>query len=187
MSLRSEERVLRREHRQLLRRRRRAFENKHFSLAQRLGIKARRVIQKARTVHKRRVGDFHIGMLDGHPANVADQVKRLIALAYKFADQRGYVCTVTSTTGGGHASLSWHYILHGRNELGFAVDLIFATAEQMAEFQRFLLEHTDGGAGDFLELFGPDGFYVKNGIRYGGHFPDHGDHLHAAPSKGYRR
>lgn len=187
MSLRSEERALRRERRKLLRRRRKAYEAEHFSLATRLGIKARRVIQKARTVHKRRVGDFHVGMLDGHSANIADQVKRFIALAYKFADQRGYVCTVTSTTGGSHASLSWHYILAGRNKLGFAVDLIFATVAQMEEFQRFLLEHTDDGAGDFLELFGPDGFYVKNGVRYEGHFPDHGDHLHGAPNQDYRR
>lgn len=36
------------------------------------------------------------------------------------------------------------------------------------------------GAGYFLELFGPDGWYVKNGVVYSGVFPDHGDHDHFA-------
>ncbi len=44
--------------------------------------------------------------------------------------------------------------------------------------QRALLERF--GAGYFLELFGPDGWYVKNGVKYSGVFPDHGDHDHLA-------
>jgi hypothetical protein len=180
MSLRSEERARKGEHRKLLRRRRRAFEHKHFSLAKRLGIKARRVKQKAQTLHKRRVGDFHVGMLDGHPADIDDACKRLVSLAYKFAHQRGYVCTVTATTDGTHAPGSWH----NPTPLGHAIDLIFATVAQMEEFQRFLPHN---GAADFLELFGPDGFYVKNGVRVEGHFPDHGDHDHVAPAAWFRR
>lgn len=187
MSLRSEERALRAEHRRLLRKRRRAIERENFSWAARLGIKARRARQKILSVHKRRVGTFRPSMLDGHPGNIADQVKRFIALAYLWADENGAVCTVTSTTGGSHSTSSWHYILLGRNELGFAVDLIFATVEQMEEFQHWVVERTGDGAGDWLELFGPAGFYVKNGVRYQGHFPDHGDHLHAAPNRSYRR
>lgn len=34
------------------------------------------------------------------------------------------------------------------------------------------------GASGFLELFGPRGWYVKNGVRYEGHFPNHDDHTH---------
>lgn len=183
MSLRSEERALRAEHRKLLRQRRNQREKEHFSFAGRVGIKARRVLQKITSIHRRRVGIFRPSMLDGHPGNIADEVKRVIALAYKFADQRGYVCTVTATTDGTHAPNSWHY----PNPLGHAVDLVFATVGQMEEFQHFALEHTDDGAGDFHELFGPAGFYVKEGAVVDAHFPDHGDHDHIAPRPGFRR
>lgn len=182
MSLRSEERVARRANRKLLRRRRKAIERKNFSLAARLGIAARRAKQRATNIHRRRVGTFTTAMLDGHPPNIADQVKRCIALAYKFADQRGYVCTVTATTDGRHAPGSWH----NPTPLGKAVDLIFATVDQMAEFQVFVLNHTSGTAADFLELFGPARFYVKNGSTVDVSFPDHGDHNHIAPAESYR-
>ena len=36
------------------------------------------------------------------------------------------------------------------------------------------------GAGHFKELFGPDSWYVKNGVKYSGAFPAHGDHIHFA-------
>ncbi len=184
MSLRSEEKALKREHKKLLRRRRSALEHKHFSLAQRLGIKARRVAQKARSVHKRRVGTFTVAMLDGHPGNIADSVKRVIAVAYKFADANRTVCTVTATTDGTHAPGSWH----NPTPLGHAVDLIFPTRELMEQFQHYCLEHTAGeGPRDFHELFGPAGFYVKEGDVVDAHFPDHEDHDHIAPRDGYRR
>lgn len=187
MSLRSEERAAKRKNKRELRRRRRAYEHKHFSLAARLGIAARRYAQKARNIHRRRVGTFRTSMLDGHPANIADDVKRFIALAYKFADARGYVVTVTATTDGTHATGSYHYIVIGRNKQGWAVDLIFATVAQMEDFQSYAEAHTQHGAGDFRELFGPAAFYVKDGSRISGHFPDHGDHVHGAPEPSYRR
>ncbi|HEY0391021.1 MAG TPA: hypothetical protein VGC63_04865 [Solirubrobacterales bacterium] len=183
MSLRSDENATLRENKKLLRRRRKAIEHKHFSLAKRLGIAARRTMQKVANIHRRRVGSFHVGMLDGHPANIDDACKRLVALAYKFAAQRGYVCTVTATTDGTHAPGSWH----NPTPLGHAIDLIFATVGQMEEFQRFALEQTPGKANDFHELFGPDGFYVKEGSIVNARFPDHGDHDHIAPKDGYRR
>jgi hypothetical protein len=183
VSLRSKERAQRRANRKLLRRRRRAIEHKHLSLAARLGVKARRAIQKARNIHRRRVGTFNTAMLDGHPGNISDEVKRVIALANKFAHQKGYACTVTATTDGRHAPGSWH----NPTPLGKAVDLIFATVGQMEEFQRFCLEHTDDGADDFHELFGPAGFYVKEGQVVNAHFPDHGDHDHIAPKPRFRR
>lgn len=182
MSLRSEEKALKREHRQLLRRRRRAIEHKNFTFAGRLGLKARRVKQKIVSVHRRRVGTFHVGMLDGHPGNIADSVKRVIGAAYKFAEQRGTVCTVTATTDGTHAPNSWHF----PNPLGHAVDLIFPTVALMIEYQHWCLEHTPQTAADFHELFGPAGFYVKEGAVVDEHFPDHEDHDHIAPRDGYR-
>ncbi len=183
MSLRSEERALRREHRQLLRRRRAAIENKNFTFAGRLGIKARRVAQKTASIHRHRVGTFNVGMLDGHPASINDPVKRCIAGAYKFAAQRRTVCTVTATTDGTHAPGSWH----NPTPLGHAVDLIFPTKALMEEFQQWCLEHTPNHAGDFHELFGPASFYVKEGAVVDAHFPNHEDHDHIAPQDGYRR
>lgn len=182
MSLRSEERALRAENRKLLRQRRKQLEKKHFPFAKRLGLKARRAKQKATNIHRRRVGTFTTAMLDGHPANIADQVKRFIALAYKWADENDAVCTVTATTNGTHAPTSFHY----HKPLGWAVDLIFATVDQMERFQEFAAEHTPRSEGDFLELFGPANFYVKDGTRVVGHFPDHGDHVHGAPAAAYR-
>jgi len=44
--------------------------------------------------------------------------------------------------------------------------------------QQALLDHF--GAGYFLELFGPAGWYVKDGVVYSGIFPGHGDHDHFA-------
>lgn len=183
MSLRSDEKAARREHRKALRKRRRAIEHENFSFAARWGLRARRWKQKVENIHRRRVGTFTTAMLDGHPGDIADQVKRFIALAYKWADENGAVCTVTSTTGGVHSPTSHHY----HEPLGWAVDLIFATVDQMERFQTWCAERTPDGVDDWLELFGPAGFYVKNGQRIAGHFPDHGDHIHAAPSTDYRR
>jgi len=182
MSLRSEEKAASREQHKLLARRRRALEHKHFSLAGRLGIRARRLKQRAANIHRQRVGTFNTAMLDGHPANISDQVKRVIAAGYKFAAQKGYVCTVTATTDGTHAPGSWH----NPTPLGKAVDLIFATVGQMEEFMAYLVEHSPDGVGDFLELFGPDDWYVKNGSKVAGAFPDHGDHDHIAPELTFR-
>lgn len=182
MSLRSEERQLRRDHRKLLKQRRRAIERGNRTWAARRGREARRLWQKIISIHRRRVGTFRPSMLDGNAGNVADQVKRFIALAYKFADEKGYVCTVTSTTGGTHSPTSLHY----HKPLGWAVDLIFATVAQMEEFQQYAADHTGNGEQDFLELFGPAPWYVKSGQRVAGHFPDHGDHVHGAPTEDYR-
>lgn len=182
MSLRTEEKELRRQHRIELRKRRRAIERQNFSWAGQLGIKARRLKQRIQSLHRRRVGTFTVAMLDGHPANISDPCKRLLALAYKWADQRNTFCTVTATTDGRHAPGSWH----NPTPLGEALDLVFATVAQMAEFQAFVLQHTPNGAEDFRELFGPAPWYVKNGAKVPGPFPDHGDHDHLAPAPSFR-
>jgi hypothetical protein len=183
VSLRSDERALRAEHRKLLRKRRRAIEREHFSWATRLGLRARRAKQRIQSIHKRRVGTFRPSMLDGHPGNIGDQVKRFIALAYRWADEHGHFVTVTATTDGRHALNSWHY----HHPLGWAVDLIFESVAAMEQFQEWAAERTVNSAADWLELFGPAAFYLKNGMRIVGHFPDHGDHIHGAPATCYRR
>lgn len=89
-------------------------------------------------------------------------IARAVAYAERVTDT-----TVTSTTGGTHAATSWHYQRR-------AADL----APDQADVQQALLDHF--GAHYFLELFGPLGWHVKNGVVYQGAFPDHGDHCHAA-------
>lgn len=183
MSLRSVERKTRRKNKKLLKRRRQAIERKHFKLGARLGLAARRYAQKAANIHRKRVGTFRSDMLDGHPGNIADQDKRFVALAYRWAKENGALCTVTATTDGTHAPGSWHY----HHPLGWAVDLVFATVGQMEAFQRWVVERTEHDEKDWLELFGPADFYVKDGLRYTGHFPGHGDHVHGAPAQSFRR
>ena len=80
---------------------------------------------------------------------------------------------VTATTNGTHSPTSWHYQSR-------AVD--FGSGgpgeEPEKEAQQALLDAF--GAGHFAELFGPDGWYIKNGVKYPGVFPGHADHLHVA-------
>jgi hypothetical protein len=106
---------------------------------------------------------FEPYMLNGHPGNVTQDIKNFIYRAYKAG------LYVTSTTGGTHASTSWHY--HGR-----AVDVAGAYSKMVA----FQNAEANRSPHSFLELFGPDSFYIKNGVRIGGAFPDHGDHVHGA-------
>lgn len=80
---------------------------------------------------------------------------------------------VTATTNGTHSSTSWHYksraVDFGSNGPGESPEI---------EAQNALANAF--GDGHFAELFGPDDWYVKNGVRYSGTFPGHGDHLHVA-------
>jgi hypothetical protein len=80
---------------------------------------------------------------------------------------------ITSTTGGTHSATSWHYKARafdgGSNGPG-EIPEIRAQNRLLKEF----------GAGYFAELFGPDNWYVKNGVKCPGTFPGHADHLHVA-------
>lgn len=80
---------------------------------------------------------------------------------------------ITSTTGGTHSPGSYHYqdraADFGSNGPGESPEI---------EAQEALLR--EFGAGYFAELFGPAGWYVKNGTVYSGTFPAHHDHLHVA-------
>lgn len=102
---------------------------------------------------------------NGHPSNVTDAVKG----AAKRANQAGLY--VTATTDGIHAPTSWH-------PSGNAVD-VAGPVSAMISFQR---AEAKRGYGKYRELFGPDSFYIKNGARFNSAFPDHGDHVHVAPT-----
>lgn len=170
--------ALKREHRQLLRKRRRALERESFSWAARLGIKARRLKNQYTRLQKRQVGEFKPFMLDGHPGNVTNAVKRVIGHAYD-----NFGLRVSATTNGGHAPGSWHYADSSQNDgkHGNAVDL-YGAYEDMVRFQ----DRQRTRPTYFYEMFGPDGFYIKNAVVYEGAFPDHGDHDHVAPTRRYR-
>ncbi len=82
---------------------------------------------------------------------------------------------LTATTNGVHSPGSWHY--QARAFDGGSSGSRGESPE--CEAQQTLLDTF--GAESFMELFGPLGWYVKNGVKYSGTFPGHGDHLHVAP------
>lgn len=170
--------ALTREHRKLLRRRRRALLRENFSQAARLGILARKLAQQLSRLKRRRHGEFRSYMLDGHPGNVTNAVKRVIGHAYDRSHLR-----VSATTDYTHSPTSWHYPDSPQNdgEHGNAVDLYGALGD-MVGFQ----DRQRSRPIYFHECFGPDGFYIKEGVVYEGAFPDHGDHDHIAPTGRYR-
>ena len=82
-------------------------------------------------------------------------------------------CYITSTTDGTHSAGSYHY---SKRAIDFGSSSGSNTPEKKA--QEALLRKF--GARKFKELFGPAGFYVKDGRRYSGTFAGHHDHLHVA-------
>ena len=80
---------------------------------------------------------------------------------------------VTSTNGGTHSTTSWHY----QNR---AVDFGSNSSSEGPEIEAQELLLKAFGASYFKELFGPAGFWVKEGVIHSGTFPGHGDHLHVA-------
>lgn len=84
-------------------------------------------------------------------------------------------CYVTSTSegypgDGVHTPSSYHYQARAVDIGGSYTDLV---ASQNALVNKFGVAH-------FTELFGPDNFYVKNGVRIAGFMSGHGDHVHIA-------
>ncbi len=173
---------LNRHHKKLLRRRRRALIRKHYSLAKRLGIAARRLAQQITRLQRREFGEFKPYMLDGLPGNITDATKRVIGHAYDRFNLR-----VSATTNGTHATGSYHDPDSPQNdgEHGSAVDL-FGAYGDMVRFQ----EHQAKRPSYFNELFGPeDGRCVKDGssITISGALAEqHDNHAHVAPRSSYR-
>ena len=119
-------------------------------------LRRRRLKRKAR----RRKVDFN-----GHPPIPGRKLRLAIKVAHIFG------LVVTSTTGGRHSPNSYHY--HHR-----AVDLASGSVRRMRVAQ--LAIRMVVGRRNLRELFGPAGWYVKNGVKYRGYFPKHGDHIHVA-------
>lgn len=174
--------ALNRHHKKLLRRRRRALLRKHFSLAKRLGIAARRLAQQITRLQRRELGEFKPYMLDGLPGNITNATKRVIGHAYDSFGLR-----VSATTNGTHAPDSYHYPGSPQNngKDGSAADLYGAYGD-MIRFQ----EHQAKRPSYFNELFGPeDSRCVKDGAPItisGALAEEHDDHVHAAPRSSYR-
>ena len=108
---------------------------------------------------------------DGLPHNVTHRLFPIIVLAHRHG------LRLTATTNGTHTSSSYHYPWNNADGLGHAIDVSGARGA-MIRFQRAVLHKY--GRRHFLELFGPDDFYVQGGARYTGHFPGHSDHVHVA-------
>lgn len=79
---------------------------------------------------------------------------------------------VTATTDGRHSSTSYHYQAR-------AVDLGSDDPQNRPE-RKAMNDLHDKYGNDWRELFGPVGYYVKDGRRYPGTFPGHDDHDHMA-------
>jgi hypothetical protein len=131
---------------------------------------------------KAKLGRWDPRMLNGHDGNVTPATKRFIRRGVA----AGLVCT--STTGGTHAPNSFHYQRwHGK---GRAADLAAPMTRvglwRMKLFYRreYRREKANRGT-QYSELFGPGRHYIKNGQRFPGQFPGHGNHVHGAPA-GYR-
>lgn len=125
--------------------------------------------EKAKEDHKAGKGiKFETWMLNGCPDVLSDDEEEALALAVVAHDQ---VCTATSN--GGHATGSYHYYNPCR-----AFDCA-GVYYKMQECQRDMREKY-GSA--FRELFGPDGWYIKNGSYVAAQFPGHSDHNHVARS-----
>ena len=119
-------------------------------------LSRKRLLRKA----KRRRAKFN-----GHPALSSHRLRLAVRVGRIFG------LVVTATTDGQHARNSYHYIHR-------AVDLASWNKRRMKRAQlaiRMVL-----GKRNLKELFGPAGWYVKNGRVYRGHFPNHGDHVHVA-------
>lgn len=143
-----------------------AWQRRHIRADKKAIKKLKRLISaEEKRIAKARVVDW-----SGHPAlrgNVKDCAK--VALN---AHSDLYI---TATTDGVHSPTSLHYEAEAfdagsSGRYGEAPEI----AAQEALIEEF-------GADHFQELFGPAGWYVKNGQVFSGTFPGHGDHLHAAP------
>jgi len=185
MSLRSDERAARARHKKLLKRRAAAIRKGNLSNAARLGRLARKALQKAQSLRRQRVYGFKPSMLDGHPSNVTDAVKRQIADAYAWAERKGTFCTITATTDGTHAAHSFHYAAAGQK--GRAADINFATEDEERRYQDDLRVRYD--LADFYELLGPSGWALYTSGISGGPAPGHygsNAHVHSAPRDTFR-
>lgn len=129
---------------------------------EKLGKRLKGLVKKLRRKRRKRGPDFN-----GHPQSVTAAIREVI----EAGNRHGLY--VTSTTDGTHSPTSHHYS-------GRAVDLAAPMTsdgiERMKRFQSYVAKRWPGA----LENFGPQPWYVKNGHRYSGTFPNHHNHNHVA-------
>lgn len=185
MSLWAEEQYARNEKERLGRRRARAIRNKNFTLAGRLGRHMRKLAQQIASLRRQRIYDYEPAMLDGCPGKITDACKRLISVAYGWAERNGTTCYITATTNGTHATNSFHY--PNSRGVGRAVDINFNTEDEERRFQEHLRD--EYGVDDFEELLGPANWAKYTSGLAGGPAPGHygsNAHVHGAPKAGFR-
>lgn len=136
--------------------------DKEIARDRRLAKKARKHIERL----KRKLEREQINWNGKHPVPYYTKEVRTAQLL-------GLYVTATKGSPGVHSPTSYHY-----QSPNYAVDMGHASVQVMINAQNALLNKF--GAGHFKELFGPDGWYVKNGVKYSGAFPAHGDHIHFA-------
>lgn len=131
-------------------------------------VKAIKKLDRLIKTELERLDDLRIDW-SGHPAVTYAPLVKAVRFALNTADG----LYVSSTTGGTHSPTSWHYS-------GHAVDFGSNGPGESPEIEAQNALANAFGDAYFAELFGPDDWYIKNGVRYPGTFPNHGDHLHAA-------
>lgn len=141
-----------------------------------LKVYGKHLAKARKKAHKGDAVKFKRWMLNGHPGNIEDCVKRAIARVVTKHDN----VYVTATTDGTHAIGSYHYPANNpnprnRGKKGRAAD--FGGTNWYAAFQS---EKARGCSG-YLELFGPQAGYIKNGVCLSGTSPDVPNHTHDAP------
>ena len=159
--------------RRLSRKRKRWYEKfKNLPIGTPERVRAKAVLKKLRGFYDARAAELRKLLAsavdwNGHPA--LPSLKREVRLCLN------YGCYVTSTSegypgDGVHTPSSYHYKSRAVDLGGSYTDLM---AAQNALVNKF-------GSAHFTELFGPDNFYVKNGVRIHGFMSGHSDHIHIA-------
>lgn len=123
--------------------------------------------RKARKKHRHHgTTKFETWMLNGLPNTISPAEQEVVAFVVVVHHQ-----TITATSNGVHATGSYHYYHPCRAVDWAGADMCNVMIAVIKQF---------GGDSKFIEQFGPCQFYVKNGVRYPGMFPGHGDHGHSA-------
>lgn len=132
----------------------------------------------------RNADGFEDRMLNGHPGNVSNAVKRVIYIGVT----RFGLYTTSTTDGSSHAPSSYHYPRNDPTppQEGNGVDMAGAW-QAMIDFQQFLISQRN----DLNELFGPaNELCVKHGVQFtileGTPLEQgHDNHDHIAPTAGF--
>lgn len=145
----------------------------HLARARWWGVKASK-LRALRKERKREFPEWQPWMCNGRPTNISAAAKREMAIAVVH-----FGLFVTSTTGGGHARLSFHYPYN--NPFDRRVGRAFNSAGSWAKMSRYSSYMWYQARGRLAEGFGPpNNRFVKHGRLYNGMIPNHFNHNHTA-------